>query len=253
MRRTSCKSLPRSVRVRAVALAASAAALVACGGAPAGDQEQTVALAEKSSGWEVLFDGTDLSRWRGYRREAVPSAWKIEDGALTLVPGSGEGGDIMTREQYGDFELELEWKISPRGNSGIIYRVVEDYPNSYESGPEYQILDNAGHPDGKNGPLTSAAANYALYGPSEDVTRPVGEWNHARIVAHGPHVEHWLNGVKVVEYEVGSEDWKQRVAASKFAAMPGYGKHLKGHIVLQDHGDRVWYRNIRIRHLDSGQ
>lgn len=196
----------------------------------------------------VLFDGTDLSAWRGYRQPDVPAGWSVEDGTLAFTPGVGDG-DIVTREEFGDFELELEWKISEGGNSGIFYRASEEYENVWESAPEMQVLDDARHPDGQN-PLTSAGAVYGLYAASPDAARPVGEWNRVRIVARGDHVEHWLNGQKVVEYERGSPEWEERVARSKFQTMPGYGQARRGHIALQDHGDRVWYRNIRIRPLD---
>ena len=203
-----------------------------------------------ASGWRVLFDGSALSAWRGFKRQDVPPAWHIEDGALTFTPASGEGngGDLITRDEYGDFELTLEWKISPGGNSGIMYRVTEAADQTYETGPEMQVLDNGRHPDGKN-PLTSAGSDYALYAPARDVTRPVGEWNAVRIVMRGNHVEHWLNGEKVVEYELGSPDWEAKVKGSKFAEWPGYGRAPRGHIALQDHGNRVWYRNVKIRTL----
>lgn len=202
-----------------------------------------------ANGWRVLFDGSDLSAWRGYKRQDVPPAWRIENGTLTFAPaGDGNGGDLITRDQYGDFELTLEWKISPGGNSGIMYRVTEAADRTYETGPEMQVLDNSMHQDGKN-PLTSAGSDYALYAPARDVTRPVGEWNAVRILVRGNHVEHWLNGEKVVEYELGSPDWEAKVKASKFAEWPGYGRASRGHIALQDHGDRVWYRNVKIRAL----
>jgi hypothetical protein len=157
-----------------------------------------------------------------------------------------QGGDIITIDQFDNFELELEWQIAEGGNSGIMYRVSEDGEEAYYTGPEYQVLDNARHADGQN-PLTSAASDYGLYAPIKDVTRPIGEWNAARIVIKGNHVEHWLNDVKVVEYELGSPDWQQRVDASKFKQWPNYGRIPKGHIALQDHGSRVAFRNIRIR------
>lgn len=201
------------------------------------------------SEWIVLFDGTDLSHWRGYRQPEPPQAWSVDGDVLAFTPGE-PGGDLMTREQFGDFELELEWRVSEGGNSGILYRATEDYENVWESAPEMQVLDDARHADGQN-PLTSAGANYALYPAEVDAVRPVGEWNRVRIVARGNHIEHWLNGEKVVEYELGSPDWQERVAASKFASMPGYGRAVRGHIALQDHGDPVWYRDIRIRPLDG--
>ena len=219
-------------------------------GDPVGGQEAMNALGEReaSEGFELLFDGESLDRWRGYGRDDVPAGWRAEDGTLTFAPGA-ESGDIITRETFADFDLRLEWKLEPSGNSGIMYGVVEGPEWSYHSGPEMQVLDNAGHADGAN-PLTSAGAAYGLYGPSADVTRPVGEWNEARIVRRGDHVEHWLNGTRIVEYELGAEEWKALVADTKFARWPDYGAHHEGHIALQDHGDRVWYRNLRIRRLD---
>lgn len=203
---------------------------------------------QKAAGWRLLFDGQTTRGWRGFRRETMPDGWQVIDGCLVRV---GPGGDIITEEQFESFELELEWRISAGGNSGIFYHVSEAPQHRYvwQTGPEFQILDNREHADGRAS-ATSAGANYALHAPPRDVTEPVGLFNHARIVVRGPHVEHWLNGEKIVEYELGGEDWERRVAASKFAAMPDYGRAGRGHIALQDHGDRVWFRNIRIRELD---
>lgn len=199
--------------------------------------------------WEVLFDGSNLDRWRGYREDQPPGGWVIEDSSLAFVPG-GEGGDLVTREQYGDFELVLDWRISQGGNSGIFYRATEEGDYAFETGAEMQVLDNDGHADGES-PLTSAGSNFGLYPATEDVTRPVGEWNRARIVARGPHIQHWLNGTMVVEYRQGSDEWRERVAETKFADWPEYGEAMRGHIGLQDHGNRVWYRDIRIRRLEA--
>jgi hypothetical protein len=196
-------------------------------------------------GWTVLFDGSSTNAWRAYQKPDLPSGWQIVDGALTRV---GEGGDIITRDQFGDFELELEWKLAPNGNSGIMFRVTEVDSNTYRTGPEMQVLDDAGHQDGKNR-LTSAGSNYGLHAAPAGVVKPVGEWNQARLLVRGAHVEHWLNGQKVVEYELWSPDWEAKVKASKFNAWPGYGRATRGHIALQDHGDWVAYRNIRIREL----
>ena len=198
---------------------------------------------EKAAGWKLLFDGKSLSGWRGYKTETPPTGWRAENGVLIR---DGAGGDLMTVEQYGDFEFRFEWKVTPNGNSGVIYRIAttEEYP--WHTGPEYQILHNQGHRDGKD-PITSAGANYAVNPPPKDVTKAVGEWNEGRIVARGNHVEHWLNGVKVVEYEIGSADWEARVKASKFAKMANYGRVKRGYIALQDHGDVVSYRNLKIR------
>ena len=216
--------------------------------APAGAAaSNTLSPREAADGWRPLFDGRTLAGWRGYRRAAPPAGWQVVDGAITRV---GEGGDLMTDEEFGSFELALEWKISPGGNSGIIYRVVEDSSLAYvwQSGPEFQVLDNAGHADGRD-PLTSAGSDFALYAPVRDVTRPVGKWNSARIVVNGSHVEHWLNGVKLLEYELGGPEWERRVQASKFRTMPRYGRGARGHIALQEHEAWVAYRNIRIRTL----
>ena len=198
-----------------------------------------------SAGWTSLFDGRTTSGWRGYRMDSLPAGWQVVDGALTRV---GEGGDIITTGTYANFELTLEWKISEGGNSGIFYRASEDTDAIYWNAPEMQVLDDARHPDGQSR-LTAAGADYAVYPSPAGAVKPAGEWNAVRLVVNGNHVEHWLNGVKVVEYELGSADWQARVAASKFAPHVRYGKNASGHIGLQDHGNWVAYRNIQIRVL----
>jgi cytochrome c len=205
----------------------------------------TLSPEEARQGFRLLFDGKTLDGWRGWRRTEAPSGWRAVDGELRFEPGRN-GGDLATREQFGDFELRIDWRVSPGGNSGIFYRATEDHSTPWITGPEYQILDDDLHPDGRS-PLTSAASVYGLYPPTRDVVREAGQWNETRIVVRGDRVEHWLNGVKVVEYVLNSEEWRDRVAKSKFAGMKEYGQRKKGHIVLQDHGDVVAYRNIRIR------
>lgn len=202
---------------------------------------------EKKGGWKLLFDGKSTTGWRGFGKERAPDGWQAVNGCLVRV---GPGGDIITEREFQDFELSLEWRISAAGNSGIFFHVAEDPELKYvwQTGPEMQVLDNAEHPDGRS-PLTSAGSNYALMAPPRDVTQPVGLFNQARIVVKGPHVEHWLNGEKLLEYELWSPQWEQLVAGSKFASMPRYGREKKGHIALQDHGDKVWFRNIKIREL----
>jgi hypothetical protein len=195
--------------------------------------------------WTPLFDGRTTAGWRGYRMDSLPSGWQVVDGALTRV---GPGGDIITTGTYTNFELTLEWKISAGGNSGIFYRASEDTDAIYWNAPEMQVLDDAQHPDGQSR-LTAAGSDYAVYPSPAGVVKPAGEWNAVRLVVNGNHVEHWLNGVKVVEYELGSADWAARVAAGKFAPHARYGKNTSGHIGLQDHGDWVAYRNIQIRVL----
>ena len=205
----------------------------------------SLTTAEEAAGWKLLFDGTSLSGWKGYKTATVPAGWTAADGVLTR---SGPGGDLLTAEQYGDFEMRFEWKVPQNGNSGIIYRIAETEQYPWQTGPEYQVLHNQGHADGKN-PITSAGSNYAVNPPVKDVTKPVGEWNEARLLVQGNHVEHWLNGVKVVEYEIGSADWEARVKASKFAKVASYGRMKRGFIALQDHGDAVSYRNLKIKPL----
>ncbi len=195
-----------------------------------------------ASGFRVL----DLTAFRGYESESVPAGWTISGNEITKSRGTG---DIMTKDQFANFEFELEWKIGNAGNSGIFYRATKEYDHIYWSGPEYQLLDDANAGDGKN-PLTSAASAYGLYAPPRGVVKPADQWNTTRIVVRGAHVEHWLNGQKVVEYELWSPDWKAKVAASKFKDWPNYGLAKRGYIGIQgDHNGTLSLRNIRIREL----
>lgn len=206
--------------------------------------------------WTVLFNGETLDGWRTYGEAAPRTAWIVEDGAIALALDADDstmtttGGDLITNGQYENFELELEWKISVGGNSGIFFgvREIEGHEVAYLTGIEMQVLDDDVHPDGQN-PETSAGSGYALYPPTDDVVRPVGEYNKVRLIVNNAQVEHWLNEVKIADYTIDSPDWKERVAASKFADWEHFGIYRKGHIALQDHTDPVWYRNIRIREL----
>jgi hypothetical protein len=198
-------------------------------------------------GWRSLFNGADLTGWRGYKNAAAPTRWRVEDGAITWTPDGGNG-DLVSAEAFGDFELALEWKIAEGGNSGIIYFVqeIDGADQTYATGPEMQVLDDARHPDGKL-PSHRAGALYDLIPPSVAAAKPPGQWNAARIVARGGRIEHWLNGRRVVSTRYGNDAWRALVAGSKFDAMPHFAKVPRGRIALQDHGDRVQYRNIRIR------
>ncbi len=209
------------------------------------DTTNTLTAEERAEGWRLLFDGQTTDGWRGFRATDMPQGWRVVDGTLARV---APGGDIITVDQFADFELALEWRVGPAGNSGVFFRATEDVPRIYEGAPEMQVLDDERHPDGQS-PLTSAGANYGLDPAPRGVVRPAGEWNEARIVARGAHVEHWLNGVKVVEYELWTPEWEARVTNSKFAEWPSYGRAANGHIGLQDHDDPVAYRNIKIRTL----
>ncbi len=215
---------------------------------PSTDSEPVASVAETDAdGWQRLTAGSD--HWRLFRGEAIPEAWVVtEDGGFHFT-GEGEGGDIITRAQFDNFELELEWKIAEAGNSGIMFRVSEDHDTPWRTGPEMQVLDDAGHPDAENGTDRLAGANYDMHSPTANVVKPAGEWNQVRLVANDAHIEHWLNGEKIVEYELWSDEWKALIAESKWIDMPNYGMEKSGHIALQDHGDPVWFRNIRIRRL----
>lgn len=198
------------------------------------------------TGWRVLFDGKSFDAWRGYKRDTFPSGWQIAGGTLTK---DAPAADVVSKDEFGDFELELEWKIGEAGNSGIFYRGTEEYNRIYWSAPEYQLLDDIKAEDNKTR-LTCAGAVYGLYPSPEGHLKAVGEWNRTRIVARGAHVEHWLNGVKLLEYELWSPEWDAQVKGSKFAPYPNFGRATKGHIALQgDHAGTLAFRNIRVREL----
>ena len=203
----------------------------------------TLTPKEKTAGWRLLFDGRTLAGWRGFKAPAPDPGWRVVDGALGPDPKTSR--DVISKDRFGDFELSFQWKISKLGNSGVMYHVIEAGDETYESGPEYQILDNAHGEE----PRQQAASLFALYAPARDMTRPPGEWNQGRIVVRHNHVEHWLNGAKVVEYDLGSPDFKARVAASKFAQWPQFASAASGHIALQNHGNEVWFRDLKIRPL----
>jgi hypothetical protein len=239
--------MPRPVAVLVAHTACAALLSAACASSPSSSSAAGAATvsSESSPQWRSLFDGRSLTGWRGYRSTAPPAGWRAVDGTLVR---EGPGGDIMTTDTFGNFELALEWKVASGGNSGIFYRVTERADATYETGPEMQVLDDTRHRDGQSR-LTSAGSLYGLYAAPAGAVKPAGEWNAVRIVVNGSHVEHWLNGVKVVEAEIGSDDWNQRVANSKFREWPGFAKASRGHIALQDHGDWVAYRDIKIREL----
>src|SRR5438552_5543332 len=209
------------------------------------------ALAE--DGWTVLFSGRSTDAWRGYGRESFPAeCWTVEGGALASVTGAKGSCDIITRDKYRDFELELEYKLAPGGNSGVLYRVAELSPPepSWHSGPELQILDDDRYR--QNSPNTWTGALYDLIAAKDATVRPVGEWNAVRLLVRGNHVEHWLNGKKAVEYELGSEALKALVAQSKFKDMPRFARETEGYVALQHHdGGQVWFRHVRIRALSG--
>jgi len=219
-----------------------AMAIAMIGGA-ASAAENTLTPAEKAAGWKLLFDGRSTEGWRGFKTLEPDAGWTVADGALGPDPKTSR--DIMTKEMFGDFELVFDWKITPKGNSGVMFHVTETGDQTYQSGPEYQVVDNA-----RGEPLAEqAGALYGLYPPTTDATKPVGEFNQSRLVLKGGKGEHWLNGVKVAEYDLNSPEFKAKVAATKFKAWPQFAASDAGHIALQNHGDHVYYRNIKIRPL----
>lgn len=212
-------------------------------------QRPILSFWEEENGFKALFNGKNLSNWRGYKRPNPPGAWKAVNGELVISPGRN-GGDICTEKEYADFDLRLEWNTTKGGNSGVIYRSSEDYNASWQTGPEYQIFDDYQSGTGK-ADLHSAGSLYDLYIPTRFVTRKPGEWNETRIVVKGNHLEHWLNGHKVVNCEVGSTDWNERIAKSKFKSYSEFGRKKKGYILLQDHGAVIKFRRIRIKELSG--
>ncbi|MCB1061390.1 MAG: DUF1080 domain-containing protein [Verrucomicrobiae bacterium] len=209
------------------------------------DEPNTLTDKEKAEGWVLLFDGKDLgAHFRSYNGEGIKEQWQVKDGVFTLTEKGG--GDIVTKKQYGAFELTLDFKISKGGNSGLMYHVIEKAGSPpWHTGPEVQIQDNVdGHDPQKAGWL------YQLYAADTDATKPAGEWNTLRILITPEKCVHYMNGVKYCEYVKGSKDWDEKVAASKFSKFPDFGKPTKGHINLQDHGNVVSFRNVKIKSLD---
>lgn len=196
--------------------------------------------------WRSLLGDEARTAWRGWNTEGFPGSWKVEGNVLSK---EGDAEDLISTDTFGNFELEFDWKVSKGGNAGIFYRGTREYDYIFWSAPEYQVLDDAHHADGADR-LTSAAAAYALYAAPAGIVKPADEWNEARVVVNGAHVEHWLNGRKVVAYELWSPDWKAKVAASKFAKYPNYGLAKQGHIGIQgDHAGTLSIRDMRIRPL----
>jgi len=211
----------------------------------------------KEKGWVSLFDGKTFNGWHTYGKQTVGKAWSIDDGAIHLNAANKKnyqtegGGDMVTNNEYGNFDLKLEWKISKGGNSGIIFYVHEDpvkYNETWRTGMEMQVLDNDGHPDGKIH-KHRAGDLYDLIACSKENVKPVGEWNRVEVISDNGHLRFILNGTTVVETDLWNEEWKKLIAGSKFKSMPDFGTFKKGHIALQDHGNDVWFRNIMIKKL----
>jgi len=241
-----------------------AAVILACESRKTGEEDQSknniaesapakpnqLTVEQQAEGWKLLFNGENMDGWRTYKGKENDS-WEVVDGALHCKPEeeAQKRADLLTEDQYANFELAFDWKVAPGDNSGVIYRATEEFDQPYLSGPEYQVIDDKGYPDTLSVTQTSGS-NYDMHAAPDDKTiNPPGEWNTGRIVVNDNHVEHWLNGAKVVEYELNSEEWKKLKDGSKWKEAKGYGVAPRGHIDLQDHGGEVWYRNIMIKTL----
>lgn len=241
------------------AIASALVALFISRGAPTaqtGDTHvaNTLTPDEKRAGWTLLFDGLSLDGWRGYKKtDASDTRWRVEDGLLTVNPADGRDTrgalDLITKDTFDNFELTLDWRIALGGNSGVKYFVLEDRDAAI--GHEYQIIDDERHPDAKIGPKRQTSAFYDVLAATKPPTKPADQFNQARIVVRGTSVEHWLNGTRVLQYQLGSPALQAAIEASKFKGIERFGKPQKGHILLQDHGDRVWYRNVKVRRISS--
>ena len=208
--------------------------------------DNTLSAIEQQQGWESLFDGKSLKGWRNYQKDEAGSNWQVTNGTITLTKGGG--GDLITEKQYAEFELSLDWKISDAGNSGVFFLADESEQYIFFHAPEIQIIDNEKHPDSKLDSHRSGSLYDMVVAPSA-AYRDAGEWNNLRIKLHNDVLEVWQNGVMTVHIVMHSSTWDKLVAASKFAKWEGFGDQTKGHIGLQDHGDKVWFKNIKIREL----
>lgn len=211
-------------------------------------KDNTLSGKEKKQGWKLLFDGTTMNGWRIYQNKQTDD-WDVKNGELYCkVEGVTKRADIITTDKYENFELQIDWKIAPKENSGIIYMVTEENSATYLSGPEYQLIDDTGYPD-KLDKKQLSGANYDMNAPAAKVVKPAGEYNHTKIVVNKGHVEHWLNGTKVVDYQLWTPEWEKQKAISKWKDVKTYGMSKQGHIALQDHGGGVWFKNIKIKQL----
>jgi Domain of Unknown Function (DUF1080) len=211
-------------------------------------KDNTLSAAEKKAGWVLLFDGKSTSQWRPYKN-AESDGWEIVNGEIHCKDKDVKHrADMITKEEYGDFELAFDWKVSKAANSGLVYRIDETHGAAHESGSEYQLIDDIGYP-GKLESWQNSGADYDMHPPTKIASKPAGEYNHSIIKAKGKHIEHWLNDVKVAGYEIGTPEWHALKEKSKWKDIKGWGENSKGNICLQDHGGGIWFKNIKIRKL----
>ena len=211
-------------------------------------KDNTLTDAEKKSGWTLLFDGKTTNGWRTYKN--LPNdSWEVVNGELhAKKEGVQHRSDLVTKENYGSFEIQLDWKVDKACNSGLLYHVLETKPAAYETGPEYQFIDDTGYGE-KLEDWQKSGADYAMHPPAKLAAKPVGEYNHTRLVVNGAHVEHWLNGVKVADFTAWSPEWEKLKKSGKWKDYPDYGLAKSGLIDLQDHGGGIWFKNIKIKKL----
>lgn len=234
-------------------IAIAAICLSACSGSKNASSaaDNTLSSKEQAEGWQLLFDGKSIASWHSYRNTTVNSRWKIADNSISVDTSSTEKGDLVTNDAFENYHLSLDWKISTNGNSGIIFDVQDDpvkYEHTFHTGPEVQVLDNNGHPDAKVH-KHRASDLYDLIASSSEPVKPANEWNHAELIQTNNTLEIKLNGVTTVKTAMWDENWKQLIAGSKFKNLPDFGAYKSGHIALQDHGNEVWYKNIKIKKL----
>ncbi|GEO09331.1 3-keto-disaccharide hydrolase [Segetibacter aerophilus] len=214
-------------------------------------KDNTLTPSEKKTGWKLLFDGKSLNGWRAYQNKETNS-WSAKDGVMYCKGSSTDKSDLradmITDKQYENFDLSVDWKISPQGNSGILYLVTEEFKAAYLSGPEYQIIDDLNFPQ-KLEDWQKTGANYAMDPAPTAAPNPVGQWNTTRIVVNKGHVQHWLNGKKLLDFQMWTDEWKKKKTEGKWKDAPGYGMSKKGHIGLQDHGSEAWFKNLKIKEL----
>ncbi|HSU49713.1 MAG TPA: DUF1080 domain-containing protein [Segetibacter sp.] len=214
-------------------------------------KDNTLTPSEIKTGWKLLFDGKSLKGWRSYQNQ-VTNSWTVNNGVMyckgSETDKSDKRADMITEKEYENFDLSIDWKISPQGNSGILYMVTEEFPRSYQSGPEYQIIDDLHFPQ-KLEDWQKTGANYAMDPAPTAAPNPVGQWNTTRIVVNNGHVQHWLNGKKLLDFQMWTDEWKKKKMEGKWKDAPGYGMSKKGHIGLQDHGSEAWFKNLKIKEL----
>jgi hypothetical protein len=212
------------------------------------EKNNTISDKEKREGWQLLFDGKSTHNWKPYKN-AASDGWEVVNGELHCKEnGVQHRADLVTIAQYKDFEFSFDWKVTKGANSGVLYHVTEDHDAAYQTGPEYQLIDDIGYP-GTLEDWQKSGSDYAMHPPSKIMARPAGEYNHSRIVVKGAHVEHWLNGEKVVDFDLWTPEWEALKSKSKWKDAAGYGKNPTGHIALQDHGGGTWFRNLKIKPL----